>query len=124
MILGVCKAVFLSKGLLLCETVDCKSFPINQESSEVERSAFVHFPFPRHTTFLVRLQTIAFLLTVLLTASLFALCPLNLLETTLTVDWWKCELTTIGIECGRWFLICFLVWFLISNLILAYGTTL
>jgi hypothetical protein len=124
MILGVCKAVFLSKGLLLCETVGGKSLPRSQESSEVAPSAFVRFPFPQHTTFLVRLRTIAFLLTVMLTAGLFAVCRLNLFETTLTMDWWKCELTIIGIECGRWFLICFLVWLFISNLILAYGTTL
>jgi hypothetical protein len=108
MILGVCKVVFLSKGLLLCETVGSKSFP-TKLSSKIERSAFVHFPFPQHTTFLVRLRTIAFLLTVMLTASLVAEC--RLVETTPTVDWWKSVLTIIGIECGRWFLICFLVCF-------------
>lgn len=115
MILGVCNAVFLSKGLLLCETMGGESLPRCQGSLEVEQSAFV-FPFPQQTTFLVRLRTIAFLLTVMLTASLFALYRLDLFETTLTVDWGKWELTIIGIECGRWFLICFLVWFVILNL--------
>jgi hypothetical protein len=108
-VLNICTAVFFSKGLLLCEVADDELLPAEQGISEVVRFAFMDVILPPHRNFLIRFRTIAFLLTVMLTVSVLALCRISVFDKTLTPDWWKYELTIVGIECGRWFLLCFIV---------------
>jgi hypothetical protein len=118
-ILGVCSAIFLSKAFLAGEAVSGDSIILHKESIELQKSKFMEFTFPRRTTFAVRLRAIAFLIsTILMTVSILSLCQLGF--KTMKVSWWLYEILVIGIECGRWFLITFLVYLPYIYLIKSY----
>ena len=110
-ILAVSAAVFLSKGLLLCETLRETSLSTGNSPGKGGRPLTI-FSLPLQLpTFLVHLRTIALMLTPMLMVSLIAMRhgKFALLEKTLTVGWWNSQVVIVSVECGRWFLICFLV---------------
>ena len=101
-ILGVCSAIFLSKGFQLCKTESSVQLP-SKESFDIETLQLTPSPF------LVRLRSIAFLLTIMSAVSFMVLCRLCSFDQTASGKWWQIVFTLGGIEGGWWMLICFLV---------------
>ena len=101
-ILGVCAAIFLSKGFQLCKTESSLQLP-SKESFDIEALELTPSPF------LVRFRSIAFLLTIMSAVSFMVLCRLCSFDQTASGKWWQIVFTLGGIEGGWWMLICFLV---------------
>lgn len=125
-ILGISNAIFISRGFLLCEALGGDSvyetlpstsdIPSNKDVVGIqERSVFEETSFPQNSTFVVRLRAISFLLAILSTISMLILCRLDVFSG-LTKHWWSLEVAVIWTECGRWFLICYSVSDLLSQL--------
>ena len=101
-ILGVCAAIFLSKGFQLCQTESSVQLP-SKESFDIEILELTPSPF------LVRLRSIAFLLTIMSAVGFIVLCRLCSFDQAISGKWWQTVFTLGGIEAGCWMLICFLV---------------
>ena len=105
MTLGFCATIFLAKGFLFCELIEEESYG-RLEVGEVESMLRVNVSFTQRTTFIARLRVIAMWLAIILAGVIvgfranFSVLPLH---------WWKREIVVAAIECGRWFIICFLV---------------
>jgi hypothetical protein len=97
LLLGICQALFLGKGLLAFTPES------DYELVEVKRSTFVGYSFP-HSNFLVRVRTVALWLAVTL-----AITSLHSDYRGLTAFWWKRVGLAIALECATWSIICFLV---------------
>jgi hypothetical protein len=97
--LGVCAAVFLSKVFQLCREQTSVEVPLR----DVEPQASAP---PR---ILVRLQSIAFRLTIMSAVGCLALFPLCSFEEAVSGKWWQNVFSLAGIDGSRWILICFLV---------------
>src|SRR5277367_3953059 len=97
LLLGVCQALFLGKGLL--------SFNLESdyELVEVTQSTFVCYNFPQ-SNFLVRVRTIAVCLVMML-----AIATLHSEYRGLISVWWRSVAAAIMLECATWSIICFLV---------------
>ena len=97
LLLGICQALFLAKGLLSFTPES------DYELVEVKRSRFVGYSFP-HSNFLVRVRTVAVWLAVTL-----AIASLYSDYRGLTAFWWKRVASATALDCGTWSIICFLV---------------
>jgi len=100
---------------LLCEMMD----ELSMEASDLEKdqlSTLLDYYIPR--AFLFRLRNISFLLATALTVSLLTMSTLDPFETFSTKPL-KQELTGALIECGRWYLMLFMVISMIKYLIVA-----
>jgi len=97
LLLGVCQASFLAKGLL------SGNLESNYELFEVKQSLLVLYTFPQ-SSLLVRVRTIAFWLAVTL-----AIATLNLEYLGSSGLWWKKVAAVMGLECAIWSIKCFLV---------------
>jgi hypothetical protein len=107
--LSICAVVFLASGLLFCEKLPS----MGQNIPEVVVSHCVDIECCQRRTCLDRLRTVAFLLTVGLTLSLFALYRVDKAP---PIELWRNEIKIAVIKCGQWFLICFLVWLLVLDI--------
>jgi hypothetical protein len=117
--LGICSAIFLSQGFVYCET-SVESTYEQLEPGEVKSLPLIGYAFPRRITFGARLRTISFLISVVVFLLLLASFRSFL---TLPLLWWKREIATVILDCGRWVLICFMVFACPARLTLASQTT-
>lgn len=97
LLLGVCQALFLTKGLV--------SFKLesNYELVEVKRLLLVSYTFPQSNV-LVRVRTIALWL-----AAMLAISTLHLEYQDSAAIWWRRVAAVMGLEFVIWSIICFLV---------------
>jgi hypothetical protein len=97
LLLGVCQALFLAKGIL--------SFKLesNYELVEVKRSLLVSYTFPQSNV-LVRVRTIALWL-----AAMLAISTFHLEYQDSAAIWWRRVTAVMGLECAIWSIIGFLV---------------
>ena len=112
LLLGILNAAFLAKGFLCCEMMVNESFLAYRTLEKHQQSTLLEFDIP--PTFLRPLRNISFLLTGMLTASLIAmhtLDPSDIFSAKALQGWLFVGL----VECGRWFLILFLVNYLYYN---------
>jgi hypothetical protein len=116
-ILGVCAAIFLSKGFQLCKTESSVQLP-TKESFDIETPGLTPSPY------LVRLRSIAFLLTIMSAVGFMVLCRLCSFDQAISSKWWRTVFALGGIEVGWWMLTCFLVTNSVEISDLAFSTTL
>lgn len=121
--LGLCATIFLAKGFLFCESIEEESYEYLEvgEVGEVGSASLFTLSFPRRRTFTVRLRTVAFWLAVIL-AGLIVVFRASF--RVLHLHWWGREIAVAAIECGRWFIICFLVFLFLFGLIVAFEAAL